>query len=38
MHHGLVPFPDAHLFAIGDEYHPCDLSFGPSLAGYNPAE
>ena len=37
MHHGLFPFPDGHLFAIGGENHPGDSSFGPSLAGYNPA-
>ena len=37
MHHGLFPLLDGHLFAIGDENHLCDPSFGPSLAGYNPA-
>ena len=37
MLHGLLSFLDGHLFAFRDEYHPSDPSFGPSLAGYNPA-
>ena len=38
MHHGYCcAFDYGHFFAFRDEDHPCFPSFGPSLAGYNPA-